>query len=210
MKEKVIIIGSGFGGLGAAARLAARGFDVEIYEKRDKPGGRAYVYDINGFKFDGGPTVITAPFMFDEIFEQAGRKRSDYVDFVQLDPFYRIFDKDGNSFDYNNDPAFIHEQIRQWNPADVEGYQRFIATTQAIFDKGFRELADQPFLNVSDMLRVAPDLVKLKSHLSVYKYASQFIDHEFLRRVFSFHPLLIGGNPFEFVLDLRDDPLFGT
>jgi phytoene desaturase len=197
MKEKVIIIGSGFGGLGAAARLAARGFDVEIYEKRDKPGGRAYVYDINGFKFDGGPTVITAPFMFDEIFEQAGRKRADYVEFVKLDPFYRIFDQDGNNFNYNDDPAFIYEQIRQRNPADVEGYQRFMSTTQAIFDKGFRELADKPFLNISDMLRVAPDLVKLKSYLSVYNYASQFIDDEFLRQVFSFHPLLIGGNPFD-------------
>jgi len=197
MKEKVIIIGSGFGGLGAAARLAGQGFDVEIYEKRDKPGGRAYVYDINGFKFDAGPTVITAPFMFDEIFEQAGRKRSDYVEFVQLDPFYRIFDKEGHSFDYNDDPNFIHEQIRQWNPADVDGYKRFMATTQAIFEKGFVELADKPFLNISDMLRVAPDLVKLKSHLSVYNYASQFIKNEFLRRVFSFHPLLIGGNPFD-------------
>jgi phytoene desaturase len=197
VKEKVIIIGTGFGGLGAAARLAARGYQVEIFEKRDKPGGRAYVYDINGFKFDGGPTVITAPFMFDEIFEQAGRKRSDYVKFVPLNPFYRIFDKNGNSFDYSDDPAFIHEQIGQWNPPDVEGYQRFMSTTKAIFNKGFRELADKPFLNGSDMLRVAPDLVKLRSHLSVYKYASQFIKDEFLRRVFSFHPLLIGGNPFD-------------
>ena len=197
MQEKVIIIGSGFGGLGAAARLASRGYEVEIFEKRDKPGGRAYVYEIDGFKFDAGPTVITAPFMFDEIFEQAGRKRADYVKFVQLDPFYRIFNHEGRSFDYNDDPAFIHEQIRQWNPADVAGYDRFMATTQAIFEKGFVELADKPFLNVGDMLRVAPDLIKLKSHLSVYKYASQFVENDFLRRVFSFHPLLIGGNPFD-------------
>jgi phytoene desaturase len=197
MKEKVIVIGSGFGGLGAAARLAARGFEVEVYEKRDKPGGRAYVYDINGFKFDAGPTVITAPFMFDDIFEQAGRKRADYVEFVQLDPFYRIFNHEGRSFDYNDNPEFIHEQIRHWNPTDVAGYDSFMGTTQAIFEKGFVELADKPFLNVSDMLRVAPDLIKLKSHQSVYKYASQFVENEFLRRVFSFHPLLIGGNPFD-------------
>jgi phytoene desaturase len=197
MKEKTIIIGSGFGGLGAAARLAARGQQVEIFEKRDKPGGRAYVYEQGGFKFDGGPTVVTAPFMFDEIFALAGRERADYVTFKSLDPFYRIFNHEGRSFDYNGDPDFIHEQIRRWNPGDVEGYQRFMDSTRAIFNKGFVELADKPFLSVSDMLRVAPDLIRLQSHKSVYRYASQFIQDEFLRRCFSFHPLLIGGNPFD-------------
>ena len=197
MKEKAIIIGSGFGALGAAARLLARGMDVEIFEKRDKPGGRAYVYEQNGFKFDGGPTVITAPFMFDDIFELAGRKREDYVTFKQLDPFYRIFNHEGRAFDYNDNPAFIHDQIRQWNPQDVEGYDRFMASTRAIFQKGFVELADKAFLSVNDMLRVAPDLIRLKSHISVYSYVSKFIQDDFLRRCFSFHPLLIGGNPFD-------------
>jgi phytoene desaturase len=95
MTKKVIIIGSGFGGLATACRLAARGFDVEIFEKRDKMGGRAYVYEVNGFKFDGGPTVITAPFMFDDIFAAAGRRREDYVEFISCDPFYRIFNHEG-------------------------------------------------------------------------------------------------------------------
>lgn len=197
MKEKVIIIGSGFGGLGAAARLAAQGFQVEIFEKLDKPGGRAYVFEQNGFKFDGGPTVITAPFMFDEIFALAGRRREDYVEFKPLDPFYRIFDHTGRPFDYNDNPDFIADQIRQWNPDDAAGYGRFMASTQAIFQKGFVELADKPFLSIGDMLKVAPDLIKLQSHKSVYSYVSKFIQNEFLRRVFSFHPLLIGGNPFD-------------
>lgn len=197
MSKKVIIIGSGFGALGAAARLAARGFDVGIFEKRDKPGGRGYVYEMDGFKFDGGPTVITAPFMFDDIFELAGRKREDYVEFKPLDPFYRIFDHTGKPFDYNDNPEFIYSEIAKWSPQDVEGYKRFMATTQAIFEKGFVQLADKPFLSVADMLRVAPDLIRLKSHQSVYKYASQFIESDFLRRCFSFHPLLIGGNPFD-------------
>lgn len=197
MKEKVIIIGSGFGALGAAARLAARGYQVEIFEKRDKPGGRAYVYEQDGFKFDGGPTVITAPFMFDDIFAAAGRKREEYVEFAPLDPFYRIFDHTGRSFDYNDDEAFIDGQIREWNPADADGYSRFMESTRAIFQKGFVELADQPFLSVGDMLKVAPDLIRLQSHKSVYNYVAQFIDNEFLRRCFTFHPLLIGGNPFD-------------
>lgn len=195
--SKVIVIGSGFGGLGAAIRLAARGHEVEILEKRDKPGGRAYVYEINGFKFDGGPTVITAPFMFDDLWATAGKRREDYVQFVPCDPFYRIFDADKRSFDYNNDAQFIYDQIAQWNPADVEGYKRFMATTKAIFEKGFVELADKPFLHFTDMLKVAPDLIKLQSYKSVYQYASQYVENEFLRRCFSFHPLLIGGNPFD-------------
>ena len=196
MSEKIVIIGSGFGGLGAAARLTARGYDVEIFERRDKPGGRGYLYEIDGFKFDGGPTVITAPFMFDDIFELAGRRRQDYVEFVPCDPFYRIFDHQGRVFNYNNDPEFIYEQIEQWSPDDVAGYQRFIKTTKSIFEKGFVELADKPFLHLGDMLRIIPELVRLQSYKFVYTYVSQFVKDDFLRRCFSFHPLLVGGNPF--------------
>ncbi len=195
--KKVIIIGSGFGGLGAAARLAADGYDVEVFEKLDKPGGRGYVFEMDGFKFDGGPTVITAPFMFDDIFAKAGRRREDYVEFVPLDPFYRIFNHEGRHFDYNNDEAFILSEIDRWSPADKAGYTRFIATTQAIFQKGFVELADEAFLELTDMLRIAPDLIKLQSYKSVYGYVSQFVQNDFLRQVFSFHPLLVGGNPFD-------------
>ena len=197
MSKKIIIIGSGFGGLGAAVRLAARGHQVEIYEKRDKLGGRAYVYDINGFKFDGGPTVITAPFMFDDLFALAGRKREDFIDFVPVNPFYRIFNHDARQFDYNNDSEFILKEIEHWSPSDKEGYQKLIATTKPIFEKGFIELADKPFLHVSDMLKVAPDLVRLQSYKSVYQYVAQFVKDPFLRMVFTFHPLLVGGNPFE-------------
>jgi len=196
-KKKIIVIGSGFGGLAAAIRLAAKGHQVEIFEKRDKPGGRAYVYEINGFKFDGGPTVITAPFMFDNLFATAGKRREDYITFVPCDPFYRIFNHEGRSFDYNSDEAFTLSQIEQWNPADKVGYQKFIRSTKAIFQKGFVELADKPFLSVMDMVKVAPDLIKLQSYLSVYQYAAKFVKDEFLRSCFSFHPLLVGGNPFD-------------
>ena len=196
-QQKIIVIGSGFGGLAAAARLAARGHSVEIFEKRDKLGGRAYVYELNGFKFDGGPTVITAPFMFDEIFAAAGRRREDYFQLVPLTPFYRIFDPAGRSFDYNDDEAFTLGQIEKRNPADMQGYRQFITSTKAVFQKGFVELADKPFLRFGDMLRVAPDLVRLQSYRTVYGYVSQFIKDDFLRQCFSFHPLLVGGNPFD-------------
>ena len=195
--SRIIVIGSGFGGLATAIRLAAKGHDVELFEKRDKLGGRAYVYEIDGFKFDGGPTVITAPFMFDDLFAAAGKRREDYFDLVPCDPYYRIFDHDGRSFDYNGDEAFILDQIEQWNPDDKDGYQRFMATTKGIFQKGFVELADKPFLHFTDMLKVAPDLIKLQSYRSVYGYLSQFVKDDFLRQCFTFHPLLIGGNPFD-------------
>ncbi|MEZ4710951.1 MAG: phytoene desaturase [Caldilineaceae bacterium] len=197
MRKKIVVIGSGFGGLAAAIRLAVMGHEVALFEKRDKLGGRAYVYDINGFQFDGGPTVITAPFMFDDLFTLANRRRADYITFVPCNPFYRIFDHQGRHFDYNADETFTLEQIQQWNSADQEGYLRFIATTKAIFEKGFVELADKPFLSFMDMVKVAPDLIKLQSYLSVYRYVSQFIQNDFLRRCFSFHPLLVGGNPFD-------------
>jgi phytoene desaturase len=183
--------------LGAAIRLAARGYEVDIYEKLDQPGGRGITFNMEGYTFDAGPTLITAPFMFDELFELAGRKIEDYIEIVPLDPFYRIFDHTGKAFNYNGDTEYIFSEIDNWNPADKQGYERFMNTTQAIFEKGFVQLADQPFLSVGDMLRVAPDLIKLGSYRSVYGYVSQFIENEFLRRTFSFHPLLIGGNPFD-------------
>ena len=195
--NKVLVIGSGFGGLAAAVRLATQGHAVEIFEKRDKPGGRAYVYEKNGFKFDGGPTIITAPFMLDAIFTAAGRRREDYFKLVPCNPFYRIFDHKGRHFDYNGDEAFTLDQIERWSPADKAGYKQFIASTKAIFQKGFVELAEKPFLNFSDMLRVAPDLVRLQSYRNVHAYVSKYVKHDFLRQCFSFHPLLVGGNPFD-------------
>lgn len=197
MKKKAIVIGSGLGGLATAVRLASRGLDVSLFEKRDKLGGRAYVYEINGFKFDGGPTVVTAPFMFDEIFADAGRNRADYFQMVPVDPFYRIFNPEGREFNYNGDPTAILNQIDQWNPADKAGYQKFIQTTKAIFEKGFLELSDKPFLHFSDMLKVAPDLIRLQSYKTVSQYVAQFVKNDFLRQVFTFHPLLVGGNPFD-------------
>lgn len=197
LKKKIIVIGSGFGGLGAAIRLAAKGYDVEIFEKRDKPGGRAYVYEKNGFKFDGGPTVITAPFLFDELFALAGKKKEDYFTLKPLDPFYRIFNHKKEFFDYNSDTEFTLSQIEKFSPEDKQGYLDFIKTTKAIFQKGFVELADKPFNTFGDMMKIVPDMIKLQSHKTVYQYASKFIKNEFLRECFSFHPLLVGGNPFD-------------
>lgn len=200
MSKRIVVIGSGFGGLAAAVRLAARGHQVTLIDKRDRPGGRAYVYEQDGFTFDGGPTVITAPWMITELFELAGRKPDDYVTMVPIDPFYRIFFPDGAHFDYSGDTDTMLARISAFSTDpehDVEGYRRFIALTERIFAKGFTELADRPFLNVTDMLRIVPDLVKLQSYRTVYGLVSRYVNDDRLRQVLSFHPLLVGGNPFQ-------------
>lgn len=196
MKKKIIIIGSGFGGLGAAIRLAAQRHDVEIFEKRDKLGGRAYQYEVNGFKFDGGPTVITAPYMFDELFELAGKNRDDYFKLVPLDPFYRIFNHDRQYFDYFHNVEDTLSEIDRWNPTDKTGYRKFSDQTRKIFEK-FHPFTDRPFLKLMDMVKIIPDVIRLQAFGGTYGFASRFIKHPFLKRVFSFHPLLIGGNPFD-------------
>ncbi len=193
---KIIVIGSGFGGIASAVRLVTEGHDVTLIEKRDKPGGRGYVYDINGFRFDGGPTVITAPWLFEELFTAAGKNPKDYYRLVPLDPFYRIYFSDGSYFNYNGDKENILNEIRKFEPSDVEGYLKFIDTTEDIFKTGFG-LIDKPFHKLSSMVKILPDLIRLKSHKSVYNYVSGYIKNEKLRQVFSFHPLLIGGNPFQ-------------
>ncbi len=194
---RIVVIGSGFGGLAAAIRLAAKGHEVTMLEKRDKPGGRAYVYEREGFTFDGGPTVITAPWLIEELFTLAGRDPADYVTMLPVDPFYRIFFPDGAHFDYSGDGDRMSAQIARWGPDDVEGYQEFVRRTERIFAKGFTELADQPFLTPWDMAKIAPAMVRLESYRSVYGFVSMFVRDDRLRQVLSFHPLLVGGNPFQ-------------
>lgn len=193
---KIVVIGSGFGGLYAAVRLRAQGHEVTVVEKRDKPGGRAYVYEQDGFKFDGGPTIITAPWLIRELFEACGRDASDYVTLVPVDPFYNIRFEDGSVFRYDGVRENVLDEIRKFNPSDVEGYLRFAKATERIYKTGF-ELIDKPFTRLSDMARVLPDLVRLRSDKSVVRYVNGFIEDERLRQVFSFHPLLVGGNPFQ-------------
>ena len=201
--QRIVVIGSGLGGLAAAVRLAARGHDVTLLEKRDQPGGRAYVYRQDGFTFDGGPTVITAPWMLTELFELAGRRAEDYISLVPVNPFYRIFfhggAHDGDHFDYSGRTSAMVREIRRISSdeSDVSGYLDFVRVTERIFAKGFSELADQPFNSPVDMVRVAPDLIRLESYRTVHGLVSRFVEDERLREVMTFHPLLVGGNPFQ-------------
>jgi phytoene desaturase len=184
--RRAAVVGSGFGGLAAAIRLQAAGVRSVLFEARDKPGGRAYVYEQDGFTFDAGPTVITAPHCIEELFQLAGRNMADYVELLPVTPFYRLVWSDGDVFDYVGDTEAMLAQIRARNPADAEGYLRFVDYTKKVFAKGYEELAATPFLRFFDMLKVAPDLAMLRADRSVYSTVARF-----------FHSLLVGGNPFE-------------
>jgi len=195
-RGRVAVVGSGFGGLAAAIRLQAMGFEVVCFEGRDKPGGRAYVYQQDGFTFDAGPTVITAPECIEELFACAGRSMNDYVELIPVDPMYRLQWQDGTVFDYVQDEDRLVTQIQNMSPSDVAGYRKFAEYSRRVYKKGYEELGAVPFLKFTDMLRVAPELAKLRADRSVYKTVSRFIRDEHLRQAFSFHPLLVGGNPY--------------
>ncbi len=195
-RPHAIVIGSGFGGLAAAVRLGVRGYRVTVLEKLDAPGGRAYVRKRQGFTFDSGPTVITAPQLFEELWALCGKKLSDHVDLRPVTPFYRIRFHDGSTFDYTGDAAAMKREVASFSPGDVDGYERFLAASEAIFRVGFEKLAHVPFGSWMSMARIIPEMVRLKSFRSVYGLVSSFIKDERLRQVMSFHPLLVGGNPF--------------
>lgn len=193
---RAVVVGSGFGGLAAAVRLRVMGYDVQVLEALDQPGGRARVFRRDGYTFDAGPTVITAPYLLEELFALAGRRMEEYVRLVPVDPFYRILFHDGSTFDYVQDEERLLAQIAAFNPRDVDGYRKLAEHSRRIFDVGYTQLADQPFHRARDMMRVIPQMMRLESHRTVYGLVARYIKDERLRRAFTFEPLLVGGNPF--------------
>ena len=195
-RPHALVIGSGFGGLAAAIRLGARGYRVTVLERLVAPGGRASVFRQDGFTFDAGPTIVTAPFLLEELWALCGQRLADDVELVPMDPFYRIRFDDGTVFDYSGDPARMRAEVARLSPSDVAGYERFMAASEAIFRVGFERLGAVPFTHWTSMARVLPDLAALGSWRSVHGLVAKHVKNEKLRTVLSFHPLLVGGNPF--------------
>ena len=191
-----VVIGSGFGGIAAALRLKAKGNNVTLIEKHPDLGGRARVFKKNGFIYDGGPTVITAPYLINELFELFKKNPKDYLELSPLKIWYQFIFEDKTKFNYSGDETDMKKQIEKINQEDVLGYEKLLNFTRKIFDKGFTELADVPFDRPLVMMQQLPALLKLKSYKSVYSLVSSYIKNEKLRRIFSMHPLLVGGNPF--------------
>ncbi len=194
---RAVVIGAGFGGLAAAVRLSAKGYAVTVLEKRDKPGGRAYVLEKNGYTFDMGPTVVTAPHLFEELFQLSGKKMADFVDMRRIDPLYAVRFDDGTSFNYTGDGEAMLSQIPDLAPSDKEGYRSFLKISEKIFKVGFEQLSEEPFPSIGSMVRIAPAMIRLKSYRTVYGLIGSYIKNEKLRQLLSFHTLLVGGNPFD-------------
>lgn len=195
-RPHAVVIGSGLGGLAAAVRLGARGWRVTVLERLDRPGGRASVLRQDGFTFDRGPTIVTAPFLFEELWRLAGADLADDVDLRALDPFYTIRFDDGFSLPCLADASAMRAQVSALAPDDLAGYDRFMALAREICRVGFEDLGDKPFGRLADMLRIAPDLVRLGAWRSVHAIVARHVRDPRLRVLLSFHPLLIGGNPF--------------
>lgn len=195
-KPVAVVIGSGFGGLAAAIRLSVKGYQVKIFEKLDAPGGRAYVFKQDGFTFDAGPTIITAPFLLEELWQLCGRNFADDVDLRAMDPFYRIRFSDGTWFDYSADHEKMVEQIKKFSPSDVKGYEGFLLEAEKCMRLGFEGLGSTAFDSFTDLLKAIPSFAKMGAWKSIYSLVAKYIRNDKLRIVMSFHPLLIGGNPF--------------
>ena len=194
--KKIIVIGSGFGGIAAALRMRAKGYEVDLHEKLDQIGGRARQFNRNGFVYDAGPTVITAPYLFRELFEIFNEEIDDFIKFIPLDPWYRFRFHDGTFFNYGPDQDQLLEQIKAIEPRDVNGYLKMLQHAEKIFELGYLKLADQPFHKLSSLIKYTPDIIKLKGYQSVYQFVSSYLCHPNLRQAFSIQPLLVGGNPF--------------
>jgi phytoene desaturase len=195
-KPHAIVIGSGFGGLAAAVRLGARGYRVTVLEKLEQPGGRACVHRQDGFTFDAGPTVITAPFLFEELWSLCGRRMADDIDLRPVAPYYRVRFDDGTVFDYSGDAQAMRAEVARLAPNDVQGYEDFLRASEAIYKVGFEQLGHVPFDSWADMARVLPALLRLEGYRTVYSLASKHVKDERLRIVLTFQSLLVGGNPF--------------
>jgi phytoene desaturase len=195
-RPHAVVIGSGFGGLAAAVRLGARGWRVTVLERLDQPGGRARTFRQDGFTFDAGPTIVTAPYLFEELWALCGRRLADDVELRPISPFYRARFDDGTVFEYTGDADAMRAEVAKISPTDVAGYEAFMRASQEICRVGFEQLGDVPFTTLADMARTVPDLLRLGCWRSVYSLVASYVKDERLRTLFSFHPLLIGGNPF--------------
>ncbi|MAE04026.1 MAG: phytoene dehydrogenase, partial [Porticoccaceae bacterium] len=195
--KKAVVIGAGFAGIATALRLRALGYQVTLLERLANLGGRAQVFQRGGYRHDAGPTVITAPFLFDELYELFGEKLEDHLDFVPLDPFYRFHFADGSQFDYRASIEDTLTEIRRFSVDDADGYLKLLEKSKKVYDVGFKKLVHRPFTRVWDMVKQIPALLILKCYKTVAQMVNSHLKHPLIRQAFSIHPLLVGGNPFK-------------
>lgn len=193
--KRAIVIGAGFGGLALGIRLQSAGIETVIVEARDRPGGRAYVWERDGFTFDAGPTVITDPAALAELWQLSGADMAQDVELMPVSPFYRLNWPDGINFDYSNDDPQLKAEIARLDTHDIAGYERFLDYARGVYGEGYERLGATAFLDLGQMASAAPALARYQAWRSVYSMVSSFVRHEKLRQALSFHTLLVGGNP---------------
>ena len=194
---KAIVVGAGFGGIAAALRLRAKGYQVSLIDRCPALGGRAQVFELNGFRHDAGPTVITAPFLIEELFALFGEEMSDHIKLVPLKPWYRFYFSDKTTFDYGGTLEETLAEIERIEPRDRQGYLNLLAHSKRIFAVGFTELSAMPFHRFMTMVKQIPSLLRLRSDQTVWQLVSRHLSNAKLRKAFSIQPLLVGGNPFD-------------
>lgn len=195
-RRGAVVVGSGFGGMAAALRLRARGLHVTLVDRVPELGGRARTFRQGGYVFDAGPTVITAPYLLDELFELFGERLADHVELRPVWPWYRVQWPDGATFDYGGDPERMCEEIARFDRRDQDGYRRMIAEAERIYRIGYERLGDRPFHRLRTMAAAVPAMVRLRTQRSMYRFVASHLRNERLRQVFTFQPLLVGGHPF--------------
>jgi phytoene desaturase len=202
-RPTAVVIGAGLGGLAAAARLGARGYQVTVVERLDQPGGRARMFRQDGFAFDAGPTIVTAPHVLEELWSFCGAKLSDDVKLAPMTPFYRLRFYDGSTFDAWREPEKMRAEIEKLSPGDLAGYEKFFTWSETLYRIGFEDMGTKPYTTLMDLIKSVPDILYMQGYLSIYQLVSRYIKDERLRIAFSFHPLFIGGNP------LRASAIYG-
>jgi phytoene desaturase len=191
------IVGSGFGALSLGIRLQSKGYNVTIYEKQSMPGGHASQIKKQGYTFDMGPSLITAPDILNDVFKSAGEDMSDYFDLIPLDPFYRIYFHDGSFIDYNGDTDHMKSELAKFSQHDADAYDRFVEYSKNLYKIVIEDrMGSQPFLSMVDFFKAAPKILTTRSMFSCYHNVKSFFEDERSRFTFSFHPLFIGGDPF--------------
>lgn len=194
-RQHAIVIGAGLGGLAAAMRLGAKGYRVTVIDRLDVPGGRGSAIRKEGHRFDLGPTIVTVPHLYRDLWAACGRDFDADVTLKPLDPFYEIRWGDGTKFTAQQDTDKLREEVARLSPGDVKGFDRFLKDSEARYRFGFEDLGRRSMHRLWDLIKVLPTFVAMRADRSVYAHAARRVKDEKLRMALSFHPLFIGGDP---------------